>query len=226
MQSDSLPEWERVLSAACRLQRILPEAVLVGGTGAALHAGHRRSHDADHVVTDLRGRFDEVLAQLESAAGWKTARIQRPVQILGSLDGIETGIRQLIRAAPLEVEQTATPAGPVTLPTTAEMLRIKAWLILTRNAARDYIDFAALSDRIGLSSATTALLRLDELYPQDNGESPRQQLMKQLAAPKPYDLVSLDLAEYRDLQPRWRRWENIVEECRKVGTALMDCLAG
>ena len=35
--------------AAARLQRILPGAVLVGGTGSAIHAGHRFSHDADHV---------------------------------------------------------------------------------------------------------------------------------------------------------------------------------
>jgi len=65
----NLPDWERVLSAACRLQELLPDAVLVGGTGAALHVGHRKSHDADHVVTDLRQRFDEVLATLESVAG-------------------------------------------------------------------------------------------------------------------------------------------------------------
>ena len=50
----------------------------------------------------MRERFDEVLAQLESVAGWTTARMNRPVQILGSLDGIETGIRQLIRKEPLE----------------------------------------------------------------------------------------------------------------------------
>jgi hypothetical protein len=54
----------------------------------AMHARHRFSRDADHVLTDLRERFDEILAQLESVAGWKTARVQRPVQILGSLDGI------------------------------------------------------------------------------------------------------------------------------------------
>jgi hypothetical protein len=98
----ALPEWERVLTAAARLQRILPDAVRVGGTALALHAEHRRSQDADHVLADLRARFDEVLAQLASVAGWKTARVQRPVQILGSLDGIETGVRQLIRDKPLE----------------------------------------------------------------------------------------------------------------------------
>jgi len=33
--------------------------------------------DADHVVDDLRERFDEVLATLEAVAGWQTERIQR-----------------------------------------------------------------------------------------------------------------------------------------------------
>ena len=48
------------------------------------------------------GRAMPALAQLESIAGWTTARINRPVQILGRLDGIESSVRQLIRTAPLE----------------------------------------------------------------------------------------------------------------------------
>lgn len=57
-----LPEWELVLSSAAHLQQILPDAVLVGGTASAIHAEHRFSRDADHVLTDLNRRFDEVLA--------------------------------------------------------------------------------------------------------------------------------------------------------------------
>jgi hypothetical protein len=56
----------------------LPDAVLVGGTATAIHVDHRVSTDADHFLTDLTSRFDEVLAQLESVAGWKTARVRRP----------------------------------------------------------------------------------------------------------------------------------------------------
>lgn len=33
-----LPDWELVLSSAARLQRILPDAVLSGGTVSAIHA--------------------------------------------------------------------------------------------------------------------------------------------------------------------------------------------
>ena len=73
-----LPDWERVLSAACRLQQVLPEAVLVGGTAAAIHAEHRLSQDADRVVPDLRRRFDEILAQLEIQEPRRTvARLER-----------------------------------------------------------------------------------------------------------------------------------------------------
>ena len=61
MPNGTWPDWERVLVAAAHLQRILPEAVLVGGTASALYAGHRLSTDADHVLTDLRNRFDDVL---------------------------------------------------------------------------------------------------------------------------------------------------------------------
>ena len=94
-----LPDWELVLSAAAHLQQLLPKAVLVGGTASAIHAAHRYSQDADRVLADLRQHFDEVLLQLESVAGWKTARVQRPVQILGSLD--PESVRSPIRLSDL-----------------------------------------------------------------------------------------------------------------------------
>lgn len=103
--SEQLPEWERLLRAAARLQGILPDATLVGGTAAAIDAGHRGSMDADHVVAGLVDRFDQVLGELESAAGWKTARVKRPVAIYGSLDGILTTVRNQIRVAPLDTTE-------------------------------------------------------------------------------------------------------------------------
>ena len=217
-----LPDWERVLSSAARLQRILPDAVLVGGTAAALHAAHRFSRDADHVLLDLRRRFDEVLAQLESVAGWRTARVAPPVRILGSLDGIETGVRQLIRDEPLETTTIEHRGAVVTIPTEAEILRIKSVLILKRNATRDYLDFAALATRMGDESAARALRPFDSLYPQDNGESPLQQLQAQLASPRPYDLEGTNLSEYRNLAPRWHDWNTVKAACARVSVAVFD----
>jgi hypothetical protein len=217
-----LPDWELVLSSAARLQLILPDAVLVGGTASAIHAEHRFSRDADHVLTDLRHRFDDVLAQLESVAGWKTARVQRPVQILGSLDGIETGVRQLIRDAPLETVVVDYRGTRITVPTKGEILRIKGVLILKRNATRDYLDFVALADHVGNEGVAFALQSFDRLYRQSSGESPLQQLQVQLANALPYDLEETELGEYKNLDPRWHDWLAVKSACSRLSTAIFD----
>lgn len=226
MPNDTLPDWEQVLSSAARLQRILPDAVLVGGTASALYAEHRLSTDADHVLADLRHRFDAVLAELESVAGWKTARVQRPVQILGSLDGIETGVRQLIRDEPLETAQIECRGRTLTVPTLAEILRIKAVLILKRNATRDYLDFVALADCMGEEKVAESLRHFDRLYPQPNQESALQQLQVQLASPLPYDLEGTNLAEYKHLDPRWHDWNAVKAVCADCALLIFDRIVG
>lgn len=217
-----LPDWELVLSSAARLQRILPDAVLVGGTASAIYAEHRFSRDADHVLTDLHHRFDDVLAQLESVAGWKTARVQRPVQILGSLDGIETGVRQLIRDEPLETAVVDYLGAQITVPTEGEILRIKGVLILRRNATRDYLDFLALADHMGDEGVAFALQSFDRLYQQNSGESPLQQLQVQLANALPYDLEETELGEYKNLDPRWHDWQAVKTACSHLATVIFD----
>lgn len=221
-----LPEWERVLSAAAHLQRIIPDAVLTGGTAAAVYARHRFSADADHVMTDLRSRFDSVLAELESVAGWTTARVTRPVQILGSLDGIETGVRQLIREMPLETTQLVVGGDKLTVPTEAEILRIKGVLILKRNATRDYLDFVALADHMGADAADKALTQFDMLYPQPNLESALQQLQIQLANPLPYDLEATNLAEYKNLATRWHDWNAVKAVAARIAAGIFDRVTG
>jgi hypothetical protein len=219
-----LPEWDRILTAAAHLQELLPDAVLVGGTTSAIHAKHRLSTDADHVLRDLTSRFDDVLTQFESVAGWNTARVRRPVQILGSLDGIETGVRQLIRNDPLETEQITWRDHKITVPTMAEMLRIKAVLVLKRNATRDYIDFVALRDRLGIPATLEAMRPFDRLYPQPNGESPTQQLIVQLSSPMPFDLSETDLSEFKKLSSRWQDWSVIRKACIECALELAPTL--
>ena len=226
MPNATLPEWERVLAAAAHLQRILPDAVLVGGTASAVYARHRLSTDADHVLTDLRQRFDEVLGELESVAGWQTARVRRPVQILGSLDGIETGVRQLIREVPLDVAKIEVGGELITLPTEAEMLRIKGVLILRRNATRDYLDFVALANHMGDDAVVAALRSFDQMYPQPNGESPLMQLQVQLAQPLPYDLDEVDLSEYKSLAPVWHEWSAVKAACIRCAELVFDRIIG
>ena len=226
MPNDTWPDWEQVLASAAHLQNILPGAVLVGGSASAVYAEHRLSTDADHVLADLRQRFDQVLADLEAVAGWKTARVKRPVQILGSLDGIETGVRQLIRDEPLEIVQIEYMGVKLTVPTEAEILRIKGVLILKRNATRDYLDFVALAEYMGGEKMVAALRPFDSLYPQPNEESALQQLQIQLANPLPYDLEELNLVEYKNLEPRWRDWRTVQAVCADCATLIFDHIVG
>jgi hypothetical protein len=202
---EPLPDWERLLAAERHLQHLVPGAVLVGGTAAALHAGHRHSIDGDHVLTDLRERFPIVLAALEAAAGWRTERVQQPVLILGQLDGILTGIRQLRRTRPLETEQISG----LRVPTLAEMARIKAWLLATRHTVRDYLDTVVLLERLGERDALAALVPFDELYRQPGGTSPLAEVVERLAAAQPGDLGALELRTYKGVSPPWNDWTHV-----------------
>jgi hypothetical protein len=209
VQAD-LPDWERLLAAERHLQHLVPGAILVGGTAAAVHAGHRVSLDGDHVVEDLRDRFDEVLRALEAAAGWQTDRVQRPVLILGQLDGILTGIRQLRRMRPLETEER----DGLRVPTLAEMARIKAWLLATRYTVRDYLDTVVLFERLADQGVAPAIRSLDSIYRQPNGASVLAEVAERLAAATPPDRHAIDLRQYRGLQPPWNDWPHVVARGR------------
>lgn len=221
---NQLHEWDDLLSSISHLQEIIPEAVLVGGSAAVLYADHRLSTDHDHVVIDLKSRFNDILNDLEVVSGWKTARVQSPVQILGRLDGIETGVRQLKRTAPLETQIISVRGVSINVPTIEETLRIKVFLALTRNATRDYLDVAALSEKIGDGKVYEALSRMDELYPQLNGDNwaVRQQIVKQFTQAEPYDLDDVNLDEYKGLKPPYTDWGYVQKKTSLIADYLMD----
>ena len=58
MPAHTWPEWEHVLSAAAHLQVVLSGATLVGGTAAAVYAGHRVSYDLDETNLAEYRRLD------------------------------------------------------------------------------------------------------------------------------------------------------------------------
>ncbi len=219
------PEFRQVLEAAARLQELVPDAVLVGGAAAAHHAGHRLSFDDDHVVADLRGRFDSVLQALEETDGWVTSRVQRPVLILGRLDGVETGVRNLIRRRALEVAEVKVGRRKLRVPTLEEILRIKAWLCLIRNATRDYLDVVALAERLGEDAAATVLRALDDYYEDQQGQGGHRiatQVAKQLAEPRPFDLAEVDLRFYRRLEPRYQDWSAVADAARRLAVRVLE----
>ena len=214
------PDWEKLLAAERHLQSLLPEAVLVGGTAAALHASHRISLDGDHVLANLRDRFDQVLRDLEAVAGWQTERVQRPVLILGQMDGVLTGIRQLRRTRPLETEILEG----LRVPTLAEMARIKAWLLTTRYTVRDYLDLVVLLERLGHERTEDTLREFDAIYAQLAPVSPLSEVAERLAEASPQDLPAINLKSYRALVPPWNDWGHLVARGRDWSKLLAQII--
>ena len=213
------------MESAAHLQRLVPGAVLVGGSAAILYADHRESRDHDHVLPDLAERFEMVLEAVEDDEGWATNRVTPGKVILGNLDGIEAGVRQMIRKTPLEVTKVELPTGSeVSVPTIEETLRIKAFLIVRRNQTRDYLDVAALAGSLGVDRAAKVLSRIDDYYADqaDDGDGIASQLVRQLADPKPADpSVIGQLASYRRLRQEWRDWKSVEEMLRQVATQMV-----
>lgn len=214
--------WE----SASRLQELVPDAVLVGGSAAAMFAAHRDSYDHDHVLSDLRDRFDLVLEALESEGDWVTNRIRPGKLILGRLGDIEAGVRQMVRSRPLETtEVVLAPGRSLRVPTAAETLRIKGFLIVRRNQTRDYLDVAALADRYRIDAAAAVLARIDDYYSDQHsgGHGVAAQLARQLADPRPADTsTTRELASYRNLAPRWQDWQQVRAACRELAAGMIE----
>lgn len=173
----------------------------------------------------LRDRFDVVLEALESEGEWVTNRVRPGKLILGRLGDIEAGVRQLIRARPLETDEVTLPSGrPFRVPTAEETLRIKAFLIVRRNQTRDYLEVTALADRYGIAESGAVLARLDDYYSDQHGDGRgvAAQVARQLAEPRPADsAVTRQLDSYRNLDSRWADWNQVEATCRDLSKEMV-----
>jgi hypothetical protein len=144
------------------------------------------------------------------------------VAILGRLDGVMTGIRQLRRTRPLETEVVSG----LRVPTLAEMARIKAWLLATRHTLRDYLDTVVLLERLGEAAAREAFASFDEIYHQETGASPLVEVVERLTAAAPSDAPEIDLASYKGLVPPWNDWGHLAARGRHWAGVLAAGLLG
>ncbi len=230
LSEETDPELLAVLESAARLQELVPDAVLVGGSAAAYYAGHRRSFDHDHVVDDLRDRFDSVLDAVQSDPGWVTTRLRPGKMIMGELGDIETGISQLTRLTPLETAEVVLPSGrSLRVPTADETLRVKGFLIVRRNQVRDYLDVVALAHRYGTDHAAAVLADLDSYYGDQRGSSDgvASQLIRQLAEPHPKDRSTTgELATYKGLHEHWHAWSDVTAASRQLALEMLFAPTG
>ncbi len=235
-----IERWERVLAAAAKLQSVIPEAFLVGGTAVGIYSPYRTSRDADHLMPDLLQRCPQVLTRLEALAGWSTEVVRGQHTILGRMDGIETTLMddgRVRQHVPLEVHTYRLQGLTLRLPTLFEILRIKSYLLLFRNMARDYADCHALSGELEDPELFQALIPLEQRYrmrphtawSHDGTQKPLSflyEMGQRLSHPAPRDLKKT--LNHWDQRFRLRHpedlsnWTALVAQCRELGRRVLE----
>ena len=225
MSKNNEIQFEQVLESAAKLQSLVPDAVLVGGSAAAFYAHHRLSYDHDHVVSNLNQRFEVVFEALKSDSGWKTSRTTDDVLILGELDGVQAVVRNLRRKMPLEVEEHILENGmTITVPTLEEILRIKGYFIFKRNWTRDYLDVAALSKLLGFQNSAIIFNSIDHYYSdiEKYTRSIASELLNKLANPRPKDSrATTKLKDYKNLSEEFQDWEFVKNICTNIAKEMI-----
>ncbi|OBI14151.1 hypothetical protein A5714_14255 [Mycobacterium sp. E2462] len=157
-----------------------------------------------HPVTLWRGRLSVAIDALESDPGRGDADHPR-----------------YERSSPVETTHVQLPTGDrLQVPTGAEALRLKGYLIMSRNTRRDYAEFADMVESVEPETAAVVLAGMDRYY---CCQSPRRQwiasqLVRRLADPNPCDLdetAGSDADAHSD-------WEEIRQRCLSVAVAMLE----
>ena len=157
-----------------------------------------------HPVTLWRGRLAVALDALEEQAA--NDRAEHP---------------QFERHGPVETTNVQLPTGDrLQIPTGAETLRLKGYLIMSRNSSQDYTDFAELVDTMDAENAAVVLAGMDRYY---SGQSPRRQwmasqLVRRLADPHPSDIDNDSWPE----SDTKADWEGVRRRCLAVAVAMLE----
>ncbi|MDP9166584.1 MAG: MMPL family transporter, partial [Actinomycetota bacterium] len=153
-----------------------------------------------HPVTMWRGRLAVALDALATASD-----VDRPT------------VRRL---SPMETTNVLLPTGDrLQIPTGAETLRLKCYLIMCRNSARDYAEFADLVESMETRIAAEVLAGMDRYY---SGQRLRSQwvatqLVRRLADPHPSD----DDADWMGPEAE-SDWAHVRQRCLSVAVAMLE----
>jgi RND superfamily putative drug exporter len=154
-----------------------------------------------HPVTMWRGRLSVALDALAAES--------------------EYGHTPMERRSPVETTNVQLPTGDrLQVPTGAETLRMKCYLIMCRNRTRDYSEFADLVESMETHTAAEVLARMDRYY---CGQHSRKQwvatqLVRRLADPQPSDEHDTRMSG----PEAEANWAKVRERCLSVAVAMLE----
>ena len=125
----------------------------------------------------------------------------------------------LRRSSPMETTNVQLPTGDrLQIPTGAETLRLKGYLIMSRNSSRDYAEFADLCDAMDPQTAAVVLAGMDRYYcgQRSNRLWVATQLVRRLADPRPFDVDGVTGPDGE------ADWERVRQRCLSVAVAMLE----
>ncbi len=227
-----------VIKSAARLKRLVPDAISVTDPLAFTGCGCDNGGDEDtaltatNVTANTPALARKFVGGLPSRNGVSrgTSRPVHPVTVWRgrlsvALDALETqadAVEPAVeRRSPVETTNVQLPTGDrLQIPTGAETLRLKGYLIMCRNSSRDYAEFAELVATMEPETAAMILAGMDRYYccRQPRREWVASQLVRRLADPHPSDL---DDDHWSDPDAR-AEWEDVRQRCLSVAVAMLE----
>jgi uncharacterized membrane protein YdfJ with MMPL/SSD domain len=154
-----------------------------------------------HPVTIWRGRLSVALDALETEADSERAPVAR--------------------SSPVETTNVQLPTGDrLQVPTGAETLRLKSYLVMCRNTTRDFAEFAELVDSMETHTAAVVLASMDRYYCGDRSRKQwvATQLVRRLADPQPSDEHDTRMSG----PEAEADWAKVRERCLSVAVAMLE----
>jgi RND superfamily putative drug exporter len=121
----------------------------------------------------------------------------------------------------METTNVQLPTGDrLQIPTGAETLRLKSYLIMCRNTTRDFAEFAELVDSMETQTAAVVLASMDRYYCGDRSRKQwvATQLVRRLADPQPSDEHDTRMSG----PEAEADWAKVRERCLSVAVAMLE----
>jgi RND superfamily putative drug exporter len=199
-----------VVKGAARLKEMAPDAVSVADPLAFSGCGTSAGRGAK----SGRGSRTATLRPIHPVTMWRG-------RLAVALDALETET-EFERRSPVETTNVQLPTGDrLQIPTGAETLRLKSYLVLCRNSRSDYAELADLADAMNIENAATVLAGIDGYY--SSGQPHRQwiatQLVRRLADPVPTDAADDERWSAPDATAEW---DDIRTRCLSLAVATLE----
>ena len=199
------------------------EPLAVGGRRPARSTVHAPPNGRTRTATANASTANGERSPHRSCAGASGHHVAGPA--LGSAGRPDNRRRRRPRAverrSPVETTNVQLPTGDrLQIPTGAETLRLKSYLIMCRNSTRDYAEFAELVESMETQTAAVVLAGMDRYY---CGQHSRKQwvatqLVRRLADPQPSDEHDTRMSGPQAEAD----WAKVRQRCLSVAVAMLE----